>query len=111
MMKTKRIEIANDFSPFPAGRYEKDGPFTGEGFRRKFLVPALNSCDKVEIIFDGTVGYGSSFLEESFGGLVREENFSEEALVNKLILISSRKTIPYEVLNYIKKAQHEKSKS
>ena len=100
-MNKKTIEIAKDFTPFPAGRYEKDGPYTGEGFRKRFLVPALKQYDSVEIILDGTIGYGSSFLEESFGGLIREEGFSYEEINNKLILISKRKSILKSIENYI----------
>ena len=100
-MNKKTIEIAKDFTPFPAGRYEKDGPYTGEGFRKRILVPALKQYDSVEIILDGTIGYGSSFLEESFGGLIREEGFSYEEINNKLILISKRKSILKSIENYI----------
>ena len=36
------------------------------------LVEALRSNERVEIVFDDVAGFGSSFLEEAFGGLVRE---------------------------------------
>ena len=107
-MNKKTIEIAKDFTPFPAGRYEKDGPYTGEGFRKRILVPALKQYDSVEIILDGTIGYGSSFLEESFGGLIREEGFSYEEINNKLILISKRKSILKSIENYIYNSSLEK---
>lgn len=107
-MNKKTIEIAKDFTPFPAGRYEKDGPYTGEGFRKRILVPALKQHDSVEIILDGTVGYGSSFLEESFGGLIREEGFSYEEINNKLILTSKRKSIIKSIENYIYNSSLEK---
>jgi len=35
---TTIIDIGKDFSRYPAGRYETDGPFNGELFRAKFLV-------------------------------------------------------------------------
>lgn len=107
-MNKKTIEIAKDFTPFPAGRYEKDGPYTGEGFRKRILVPALKQYDSVEIILDGTIGYGSSFLEETFGGLIREEGFSYEEINNKLILISKRKSILKSIENYIYNSSLEK---
>lgn len=65
------INIANDFSRYPAGRYESDGPYPGELFRNKLLEPAVKKGFPFTIILDGTRGYGSSFLEEAFGGLIR----------------------------------------
>ena len=67
----KRINIANDFSRFPGGRYEKHGKYSGEEFRERFLLPCLQAGMKVEICLDDTLGYPSSFLEEAFGGLIR----------------------------------------
>ena len=69
--KTKRIAIAEAFSPYPAGRYLEDGKYNGTAFRREHLVPALREFDIVDVVFDGVAGFGSSFLEEAFGGLVR----------------------------------------
>jgi hypothetical protein len=66
-----RINIALDFSKFPGGRYRRLGKFSGEEFREDRLLPALRAGEKVEVVLDGTAGYGSSFLEEAFGGLVR----------------------------------------
>lgn len=81
-----RIEIATDFSDVPAGRYPDDGPFNGQLFRQKHLVPALRSSPPVTVAFDDTEGFGSSFLEEAFGGLVRKEGFSSAQLSEILIL-------------------------
>lgn len=65
------INIAKDYSKYPAGRFLKDGPFNGEKFRHKFLENPLRSNQKITIEMDGVRGYGSSFLEEAFGGLIR----------------------------------------
>ena len=108
-MKEKTINIAKDFSPYPAGRYEKDGKFTGEGFRRTMLKKALQNNDIVIVELDGTLGYGSSFLEEAFGGLVREDNFSEEDLINRLELVGRRKSVIDSILSYIHNAQVQKN--
>ena len=78
------ISIAKDFSPVPAGRTLKDGPKSGEVFRDKHLVPALQKAEKeekiVEVSLDGVEGLGSSFLEESFGGLIRKRYYTVEQL-------------------------------
>ena len=80
--KTISISIAKDFSQFPAGRYAGDGDFNGTRFRKEKLVPALRMCGSsvVEVSFDGVAGFGSSFLEEAFGGLVRVEGMDKEFL-------------------------------
>lgn len=106
-MKSKNINLALDYSPFPAGRYIKDGPYTGEGFRKNLLVDAIRNNDVVVIELDGTLGYGSSFLEEAFGGLVREEGFSANELEKKLELKSSKQSIKNTIFDYIDKAQKE----
>jgi len=65
------INIADDFTPYPGGRYPEDGKGNGTDFRQRFLVPVLQKKDHAIIILDGALGYPSSFLEEAFGGLVR----------------------------------------
>jgi|SRR5580704_15020178 hypothetical protein len=86
------IEISKDFSRTPGGRYISDGPFSGELFRDRFLVPALReareSGQRVVVLLDGTRGYLSSFLEEAFGGLVRNCGFTQEEL-RRLLEIKS----------------------
>jgi hypothetical protein len=98
------INIARQFSRYPAGRYAKDGPFTGEIFRNKYLIPALNAKEEHVIVeFDGTRGLASSFLEEAFGGLVRE-GFDKETLLSRLELRSTDESIPIEIREYINEA-------
>ncbi len=89
-MTVATIDVAKDFSPFPAGRLITDGPFSGARFRDEYLVPALRDNDAVEIILDGAKGYGSSFLEEAFGGLVRSGLFDRRALKDKLRLVGQK---------------------
>lgn len=72
MANDSNIWIARDFSPFPAGRTPKDGPFNGQRFREEVLRPLLERGENVTIHLDGVAGLPSSFLEEIFGGLVRK---------------------------------------
>lgn len=72
MASSRTISIARDYSPFPAGRKKSDGPFTGERFREELLMPLLARGEHVVLDIDGVEGLPSSFLEEIFGGLIRE---------------------------------------
>lgn len=80
------ISIARDFSPHPAGRYRSDGPYSGETFRDDLLYPALISSAHVEVDMDGALGYGSSFLDEAFAGLIRKHGLRAKELHDKLNL-------------------------
>ncbi len=82
------IRIAKDFSDVPSGRYLEDGDFNGQKFREQWLVPLLEKDEVVDVIFDGAEGYGSSFLEEAFGGLVRMHGFTREFLSKHLHLVA-----------------------
>jgi hypothetical protein len=102
-MTTKLISVARDFSKAPAGRYDSDGPAPGARFRDQYLLPALKAADSVTVDLDGTAGYGSSFLEEAFGGLVRL-GFGEAELRRRLNILSARHSYEERVWNYIRKA-------
>ena len=92
-----KISIA-EFSPVPAGRTREDGPKSGEVFRDEHLVPALQEAGKeekiVEVSLDGVEGLGSSFLEESFGGLIRKRDYTMEQL-KKLLCFAEPKDPAY----------------
>lgn len=101
-MSTIKLSIAKDFSEFPAGRHPDDGPYSGERFREELLVPRLKSDGStVEVDLDGTMGYGSSFLEEAFGGLVREHRFDLKTLNKCLKFQDSRKIYEKIIWQYI----------
>jgi hypothetical protein len=100
-----KVSVAADFSRFPAGRYRSDGPAPGEAFRDDHLVPALKKNARVVVLLDGTLGYGSSFLEEAFGGLVRRCNFSAKDLHQRLVLESRDRTLIAEIWQYIDTAK------
>lgn len=86
----KRISIAEDFFRFPGGRFRKNGRGSGEEFRDDFLVPSLGEAIRINgcvvVNMDGVMGYPSSFLEEAFGGLVRERGFRKSETDDHLIL-------------------------
>lgn len=101
------VNVANDFSRFPAGRYLSDGPYSGEGFLLNHLVPALEKANKVKVVLDGTLGYGSSFLEEAFGGLVRLQRWSLSELQSRMELVSEQEpALLREIDVYMTQAQN-----
>ena len=100
-----KIDIGRDFNRFPAGRYKRISNASGEEFRDRFLIPALESEQpKVAICLDSTIGYGSSFLEEAFGGLVRS-GYAKSAIINKFELITDDLALKDEILSYINDAE------
>lgn len=74
------FSIATDFTRFPAGRRKADGPHSGEHLREVVLQRLQEG--PLTVLFDGTMGYGSSFLEGAFKGL------SQEVPVDQLTLHS-----------------------
>jgi len=83
------ISVARMFSRTPGPRYEWQGPWSGEQFRRQHLESALKEAERLVIDLDGTRGYGSSFLDEAFGGLVREGVMTAKDLWKRLSFISA----------------------
>lgn len=105
----RTISIAKDFSPYPAGRFRRDGPFSGEQFREDLLEPSVRNESEITIDFDGARGYGSSFMEEAFGGLVRLGRATPEELHRKFKLVTrDRPSLVDEVWLYIDEAKPQK---
>jgi hypothetical protein len=103
-MNDKVIVLVKDFHEKPYGRYITDADgceFTsGEVFRINHLVPALRNFDHVTVDLNGYNRYGRSFLDEAFGGLIREEGFTGKELDEKLTIIHN--LVP-SILDVIKK--------
>lgn len=74
-MSEININLAKDFSDTPGGRHKHEGPHSGELFRETILEPkyleAVSKNTNLIVNLDGCYGYPPSFIEESFGGLVR----------------------------------------
>ena len=100
----RMINVATEFSEVPVGRFYGDGPDSGERFRDTLLEPALRDHDVVEVNLDGTDGYGSSFLEEAFGGVVRKLGLTEAEAHRRIRLKSSDPSYVLEINDYIRDA-------
>lgn len=99
-MPARVINVARDFSRYPAGRYVDDGPYSGAAFRDGILIPALKAGEEIAVELDGVRGYGSSFLEEAFGGLVRN-GFSPDQIRQLITLQSADRSLVEEIEEYI----------
>lgn len=102
------IKIAKEYSKTPGARYVQDGPFSGEDFRDTILekkyLECLNKKEKLTIDFDGGYGYGTSFLEESFGGLVRKGNDGKKILETMIFISKEEPDLINKVKKYIEDA-------
>ena len=104
-----------EFAKAPGGRFRKDGPNSGEWFRDDILVPQLRKVttknDPLVVELDGAPGYGSSFLEEAFGGLIRLGLFTATDLRERLVVRASTPLYaPYQRLaeRYMREATPER---
>jgi hypothetical protein len=104
----RQINVARDFSLVPAGRTQADGLNNGSRFRDDFLLPALQGGETVTVELDGTEGYGSSFLEEAFGGLVRKGLAVDEVLSRVQFVSTVDPSLVEEIREYIRDAAKEK---
>lgn len=105
------IRVA-DFSAYPSGRDAVDGNFNGERFRDEILKPAIETAkktgQKIHISLANVLSFGSSFLEEAFGGLVRKR-IADKAFLEKNLIVDPGKP-SYErykeaIFYYINKAK------
>lgn len=108
------INVAKDFSTAPGPRYRSEGKFSGEEFRCDLLFPklqkVLEDAGQLTVVLDGTAGYGTSFLEESFGGLIRENHLKLGQLKASLKLVSLEEPeLLSEIDDYMKDAADEAS--
>lgn len=108
-MDTITINI-KDFSITPGSRYRDEGKkaHSGQEFREDFLEPKFKEAlqsDKLLIVnLDGTIGYGTSWLEEVFGGLAR--NYGIEEVLNRIEFISEEEEYLIEdITQYIRDAK------
>lgn len=99
----KVINIANEFSVFPVGRFYSDGPDSGERFRDELLEPALREHPSVRVEIGGTEGYGSSFLEEAFGGVIRKLRLTEADVASRLDIVADDDPVDQSYLTEIRR--------
>lgn len=107
-MEYIKISIAKDFSKTPGSRFREEGDFSAQEFFEDILEKkfseALTVGKKLIVNLDGTVGYGTSFLEHVFGGLARK--YTPEKVKEVLEIISTEEEyLKKDVEGYIEDAK------
>lgn len=109
-----KLFIGNSFYDDPSGRFYTDGDGNGEEFREEVLKPLFDKFEKVIVNIDENVeGYGSSFLVESFAGLVKYGYFTKDELLGKLGIEYSDPDFEFyrnRILKYINEASYKTKK-
>jgi len=110
---SRLIKVSKDFSFTPGPRYIREGDYSGELFRTKILAQAVTDAienkDEIFVNLDGTAGFGTSFLEEAFGGLIRENELDYHKIIKYLKLISTEEEFLIDDINqYLLDAYNEK---
>lgn len=95
-----------DFTRYPGPRFKKLGKGSGEEFRESYLYPKFSNDHELVVNLDGAKGYGSSFLEEAFGGLIRKYNLTKNDVKFLMDHIISKNdpTLADEVREYMQDA-------
>ena len=100
------INIAQDYTKTPGGRFKSEGKYSGEDFRQKILLPkyieAKSKSESLKVILDGGYGYATSFLEEAFGGLARDRK--EREILNIIIISDEEPALIQKIRKYIEDA-------
>lgn len=107
-----KIKIKTDFSSTPGPRYEDEGKNSGEKFRKEILFPkvskAITENQPFTVDLDGTAGYGTSFLEEAFGGLIRRNKLDYHKIIKLMSIITEEEDYLLEdIMEYLKDAYDE----
>ena len=107
------LVVADEFYRRPSGRYRSHGTHTGEAFRDDLLIKKLRDLPKGEklvVDFTGVTMAGSSFLEEAFGGIIRNHNFTLNELKDIFVIkFPRRPSLEEKVWEYIRDADRIKN--
>lgn len=102
-----KIKISTDYSNKPYNRI-MGGNFRDSILIKKYAEAECNN-DILEIDFDDCYGFGTSFLEEAFGGMVRK--YHKHGMLKRIKFISTEdETIPDIIKRYITIAENKDKK-
>ncbi|OEF17027.1 STAS-like domain-containing protein [Aliivibrio logei] len=109
----KTINVIQDFSDIPYGRYRFDAPgcekTSGEIFREQIILPALKdpNITTLTIDFSDESIYGRSFLSEAIGGLIRKAYVKKDDIKNKVHFIYPKDSTQVKILVELSIAESE----
>ena len=110
-MTETNVSVVRDFARYPGPRYRDDGPFSGQQFREEVLAPRLRQSilnrSELVVLIDGVAGYGSSFLEEAFAGLLRH-GFSYDQIRSHLVIHADTSRFKHHQLRAQKYIEEER---
>ncbi|MBH2056315.1 DUF4325 domain-containing protein [Neisseria meningitidis] len=108
MSNNKYIDIL-EFSNDPWGRSVEDNPDSnGNDFRKRFLTDAFRTADKVTVDFSKLRDVpDSAFLGGSFVNLIKEDGFSYDEVLQKLVILPADGFLPQLVRRIIELARDE----
>lgn len=107
------IRMTVDFSKLPGEIDELHGTNTGEKFRNNYLIPVYDYClvrdENLNINFCNSHGYAASFLEEAFGGMVRNGYDGKQMLRKMNFKTEEEPLLEDSIVEYIIEAIKNKS--
>lgn len=110
-MENNNLLLIADFSRYPSGRDSNDSTYNGEDYRKNILLPKIETAIEqghvLTVSLRGVMSFGSSFLEEAFGGLVRKEGLSKADILSHLEIDPGKPNFgryKHAILKYIKDA-------
>jgi len=110
----KTVKIRDDYNWSTGSRLIIEGPHSGEDFRIKFFYPmiidAIASNETLTIDFDGGIGYGTSWLEEVFGGVIRKDRVDAQDVRKHLRLIATQQPYILRLVDKYMKQAEEKAR-
>ena len=105
MNESITINVAKEFYPRPLGRIPEDGEYNGTLFKDSILIPAIKNNRTVVVDFHGVAMAGSSFLEEAFGGIIRERIITKKDFSSRIIILTDRQVILDRIKKYVSDAE------
>lgn len=99
-----------DWTRTPGPRYGGWGEYSGEQYRKDVVAPAFREClsrnKTLTVDLEGPRGYGPSWLDEAFAGLINKEGFNKKDVLRLLELESpTRPWFIEDAMRLIHKAQ------
>lgn len=82
------FRIANDFHKRPSGRYKTDGEYSAEHLRKIIIDKLKSSDEKLFINISGLSMFSSPFIDECFGGMIRNNLICKDELLQQIEFIS-----------------------